>query len=239
MTAARDARVARQTVPDAATAEHILLGSENLNPDPKIAARTLRQRVHLRNSLLRTNTELALYEEGVLKVVTQDRSRRDAFHLDLHYLDPVPTITRVVAKRTFGVALGCTALAGLAAALRLVDVLRPSMPFFFLVAAVAAVGALAVALRRSHERIEFFTLHGRASVLCLLASLGSLRRFRAFVPVLSRAIEEAAERIVDDPSAYLRAEMREHYRLRGTGVLSNEACAAATGLILSQFDASL
>jgi hypothetical protein len=63
-----------------------------------------------------------------------------------------------------------------------------------------------------------------------------MRKFRAFVPVLSRAIEEAAERIGDDTSAYLRAEMREHYRLRGDGVLSNEACAESTGRILAQFD---
>ena len=38
------------------------------------------------------------------------------------------------------------------------------------------------------------------------------------MPELSRAIEEAAEKITGDTSAYLRAEMREHYRLRGEGV---------------------
>jgi hypothetical protein len=30
--------------------------------------------------------------------------------------------------------------------------------------------------------------------------------------------------------------MREHYRLRGDGVLSSESCADSTGRILAQFD---
>ena len=50
---------------------------------------------------------------------------------------------------------------------------------------------------------------------------------------------EAAERIGVDTAAYLRAEMREHYRLRGDGVLDNDACARGTGSILAQFDLQL
>jgi hypothetical protein len=33
--------------------------------------------------------------------------------------------------------------------------------------------------------------------------------------------------------------MREHYRLRGDGVLSHETCAESTGRILAQFDVEL
>jgi hypothetical protein len=57
--------------------------------------------------------------------------------------------------------------------------------------------------------------------------------------MLCRAIEEAAERIGADTAAYLRAEMREHYRLRGNGVLDNDECARGTGRILAQFDVQL
>jgi hypothetical protein len=53
---------------------------------------------------------------------------------------------------------------------------------------------------------------------------------------LSHAIDEAAENIGTDTAAHLRAEMREHYRLRGNGVLSQESCASGTGRILAQFD---
>jgi len=38
---------------------------------------------------------------------------------------------------------------------------------------------------------------------------------------------------------FLRAEMREHYRLRGDGVLSVGTCAECTGRILAHFDVQL
>ncbi len=76
-------------------------------------------------------------------------------------------------------------------------------------------------------------------MLTLLANVGAVKKFRAFMPALSAAIEEAAEQIGDDTSAFLRAEMREHYRLRGDGVLTQAACAVSTGRILAQFDVEL
>ena len=114
--------------------------------------------------------------------------------------------------------------------------LRPIAVPAALLAAAGALIAAAIALYRSHERTDFHTIHGRACVLSLVANFGSIKQFRAFVPVLSRAIEESAEKITSDTSAYLRAEMREHYRLRGDGILSNDSCAESTGRILAQFD---
>ena len=55
-----------------------------------------------------------------------------------------------------------------------------------LLAAAGALIAAAVALYRSHEITEFHTLHGRARVLELVANFGSIKQFRAFVPVLSQ-----------------------------------------------------
>ena len=86
---------------------------------------------------------------------------------------------------------------------------------------------------------EFCTLHGRVPVLRLIANFGSMGNYRAFVPCSAHAIEEAAERIGTDTAAFLRAEMREHYRLRGDGVLGNDECAKGTGRILAQFDVQL
>src|SRR5262245_34657507 len=83
-------------------AEHIYIATDDSNPDPQTAAVTVRSRTQLRNALRRTSTELTIYEEGFLKVVPSDGGKRgEPFRLDLHFLDPVPTITRVVAKRTF------------------------------------------------------------------------------------------------------------------------------------------
>jgi hypothetical protein len=151
----------------------------------------------------------------------------------------VPKIERVLAMRWLTAAFGCGALTVLAAFLTRFDALHTAALCALGIAALATAVALYVGIYASHERIEFCTLHGRAAVLELVANLGSIKKFRAFVPRLCRAIEEAAERIGTDTAAYLRAEMREHYRLRGDGVLDNDECARGTGRILAQFDVQL
>ena len=54
--------------------------------------------------------------------------------------------------------------------------------------------------------------------------------FRPFLLRLT-GIFVLSEQIGEDTSAYLRAEMREHYRLRGDRVLSQQLCADSTGLM--------
>jgi hypothetical protein len=235
---ARAAVKAVKTTPPAGAAppgEHIYLGSDDGYAAPP--CRTVAERASLVDRLRRAGAELTLYAEGLLEVREQRRgAAREPFRLELHYLDPVPAISRFVARGSLAAAAGCGAVAALAvAAARL----TAQGALLWPAAGAAAIGALAsllIALHRSHERTTFVTLHGRAPVLALTAHLGSVRRFRAFVPVLSRAIEDAADRIGDDTSAFLRAEMREHYRLRKDGVLTQELCAAGTGRILEQFD---
>jgi hypothetical protein len=219
--------------------EQIVISSEE-SVTPTTASRTILEQVTLRNALRRTSLELTLYKEGFLDVATT-RGDKDGerIRLDLHYLDPVPTIERSVASRWFYAALGCSAVAALAAFVLRFETVWLAALAVLGIAIVAAVATLFVGLYRSCERTAFTTIHGRARVLELVANLGSLKRFRAFVPVLSAAIEEAADRIGDDTAAFLRAEMREHYRLRGDGVLSNQSCADSTGRILAQFDVPL
>jgi hypothetical protein len=225
--------------PDVAQAEHIFIASEE-TPDPRHAARTVRERWRLCNRLRRKTTEITLFEEGYAEVVERARRKSgEPFRLDLHYLDPIPSITRVVATRACWTTAGCIATALGAFAVAYLTTLGPLVVSFGLVAAAAALVAAAIALQRSHETVEFFTLHGRARVLVLAANFGAIKPFRAFVPELSRAIEEAAEEIPDDTSSFLRAEMREHYRLRGEGVMSVQTCAESTGRILAHFDVQL
>jgi hypothetical protein len=227
-------------VPELTQAEHISIGSDDSSRDPKTASR-IREHVELRNPLRHNVTEVTLYEEGVAEVVEQIRAERGhAFRLDLQYLDPIPSIRFVLAKRAFWVALASAAAAGVVSLLAdLVPSIGPAAVVAAALAAVIAIGAAAVGVYRSHETVEFHTLHGRAPVLRLVANVGAIKRFRAFVPRLSAAIEESAERIAQDASAYLRSEMREHYRLRGAGVLSSDACAQSTGRILAHFDMPL
>jgi len=224
----------------AAPAEHIYIESEDLSPNPAAAARTLREIVVLRNRIRRTGAELALFDEGFLKVTRlRNKDADEPFFLDLRFVDPVPKLDRVIAVRWLTGALGCGALMALAAFLMRFDALYTLAAVGLGVATLAAAVTLYVGLYLSHESTEFCTLHGRATVLELIANFGSVKKFRAFVPELSRAIEEAAERIGVDTAAYLRAEMREHYRLRGDGVLDSDECAKGTGRILAQFDVQL
>ena len=221
-------------------AEHIYIGSEDLNADPKTAARTPRETTVLRNPIRRTGAELTLFDEGYLKTKLLAKGNADApFLLDLRFVDPVPKIERVIAVRWLAAALGCSALTALAAFLLRFDALHAMAVWAFGIAGLATAVTLYMGIYSSHEKTEFCTLHGRAAVLQLVANIGSIRKFRAFVPLLSQAIEEAAERIGTDTATYLRGEMREHYRLRGDGVLDNEECARGTGRILAQFDVQL
>jgi hypothetical protein len=220
--------------------EHIYLGSEDLGANPATAGKTIRAAIALRNPLRLSGIDLTLFDEGVLRIVHKRKGRPDEpYHLDLRFLDPVPTIEHVLAKRWLLTALGCAAVAGLATFLMRFDAMYTSALLILLGSGVGGLTALYGGIYRSYEHCEFCTIHGRTPVLTLTANLGAIKRYRAFVPVLSAAIEEAAERITTDTAAYLRAEMREHYRLRGDRVLDNEACAAGTGRILAQFDIQL
>jgi len=220
--------------------EHIYIGSDDFGADPATVARTPREEMVLRNAIRRTGAELTLYDEGYLKVKALARGNADApFFLDLRFIDPVPKIERVIAMRWLTAAFASAAMAALAGFLLRFDALHTGAEWALGAALFAAAGALYVGLYSTHEKIEFHTLHGRAAVLQLVANFGSIRKFHSLVPKLSQAIEEAAERIGADTAAYLRAEMREHYRLRGEGVLGNDECARGTGRILAQFDVQI
>ena len=237
---ATPSRAAPPSAPASAPAEHIYIGSEDLSADPAIAARTPREAVVLRNPIRHTGAELTLYDEGYLKVTEVAKGTANApFFLDLRFVDPVPKIERVIAVRWLAAALGCGALTALAAFLLRFDAFHTVALVALGIAVLATAATLYVGVYSSHENIEFCTLHGRASVLRLVANVGSLKKFHAFVPMLCRAIEEAAERIGADTAVFLRAEMREHYRLRGNGVLDSDECARGTGRILAQFDIQL
>jgi len=224
--------------PNAAHAEHIFIASDEAS-DPS-AANKVRERWRLGNPLRRMATEVTVFEEGYAEI-TQHAGRKSGtpFRLDLRYLDPVPSITRVISTRAWWTAAGCAAAALGGFAVAYFTALGAVAASFGLGAAATAAIACAFALQRSHETIEYVTLHGRARVLVLVGNFGAIKQFRAFVPELSRAIEEAAEEIGSDTSMFLRAEMREHYRLRGEGVLSVGTCAECTGRILAHFDVQL
>ena len=58
---------------------------------------------------------------------------------------------------------------------------------------------------------------------------------RRLVDDVSLAIAESKQGIVLNDTSYLRAEMKAHYKLAETGVISREACSDGTAQILSKF----
>ena len=217
-------------------AEHIYLGDE-AGTDAAHQPKTVTEKLVLNDGLRRRSTEITLYEEGFLRLVESRAGRRATpYVLNLRYLDPVPSIERHYPLRLIKVAAGSAIAAAIAAGLAQIDALAAIAYASAALAAAGALMSLVAFVYASHEKVVYRTLHGRAAAMTLTASLSCMRRFRATIPRLSRAIEHAEESIGDDTAIYLRAEMREHYRLRGDGVLTEQDCSEGTGRILLHFD---
>ena len=72
--------------------------------------------------------------------------------------------------------------------------------------------------------------------MSLTASFGCKRRTRSIVKEISDAIRDARQDHTANDIDYLRAEMKAHYKLAETGVISRKACSHGTALILSKFN---
>jgi hypothetical protein len=223
---------------DAAVTEHILLESADLESEV-VADRVgaLRARCALYNRIRGVRTELRFYEEGYIGICEQRAGKDEPEkRFALRHLDPRPLLSCRVAKRTRGVALCSLAAAALIAGLAYLSV-APMVTFPASAAALAATAiAMTVFMYRTDERVQFVTLHGRVPVVTLIASFGCLRACRRLVPRVVTAIKESAARAGGDKNSRLRAEMREHYRLRASGAVSAEGCVNAVQRILARFD---
>jgi hypothetical protein len=235
------------TIDDFENAEHCVL--EDLTVEqPSLAqtfrngsdAREIAEEITIRDKLRGRRTFVRIFAEGWADIELQRRAKPARHHrIDLQYLDPVPAMRRYHPIRLLQVAAiggGLTALFSIPAIFGWFS--RFSIPAT-LVSATATLAILFVAYYLSHEKITFQTLHGRAAAIRFGAGLGTIRRFHKLVPHLVEAIADAAESVHDETAIYLRAEMREHYRLRGDGILSESECAESTGRILGNFDGPL
>lgn len=226
-------------------AEHFVLESEpavNASHDPAAgpSAHAVRKKIALRDRWRRHLTEIVLYEEGVLDISETRRGQVVKAHrLMLRYLDSVPRIEQRPARRLAMTALALGVLAVLAGLASLIDAITVFALPTALLAGLAGITTALMAGHMSHERIVFETLHGRSPALRLHAGYGMRRRFHALLPMLGEAIASAAHDIGSDTAVFLRQEMREHYRLRGDGVLTAEDCETGTCRILQQFDGPL
>lgn len=232
---------------DFADAEHCVLEDLTVEQpglggefDGRSEARDISEEITIDDRLRGRSTHVILYAEGWADIETRRRGRRAACHrIDLRYLDPVPTTSRhypIRLLKAAGILTGITALFAIPAWFGwLASYTVPAT----ILSGTLTLAAAMIAFYLSHERIRFKTLHGRADAIRFGAGLGTIRRFHKLLPKLISAIADAAEEVHDETVVYLRSEMREHYRLRSEGILSEDECNVSTGLILSEFDGPL
>lgn len=220
---------------DMSSTEHISLGDDFSARASE--ARTISDRMLLNDALRGREAVITLYEQGFLEYVEKRRGTRGRLvPIDLRYLDPTPTVERRYPDRLFKISCATGGLALVTGALAAFGVLSVYLGAVAAVMISATVVLGIACFYLSHERIRFYTQHGRAVALELRPGVGCIGRYHAILPNLIRAIEGAGEDIGEDTAIFLRSEMREHYRLRKEGVLSVQECSDSTARILAHFD---
>jgi len=232
------------TLADFAEAEHCVLedltvemtGITAAAPSLGKTPSEISSEVEIRDRLRGRRTSVRIFLEGWADVEFEGRGRHSSHRIDLRFLDPVPTTERSYPVRLLQATMLVAAITAVAA----IPAWYGWLSSYLLPATIAGAALTMLGLiftwYLSHEKIIFRTLHGRAAVIRFGAGLGTMRRFRRLVPRLIEAIADAAESMHEETAVYLRAEMREHYRLRGDGIISEDECAASTERILGEFD---
>ena len=213
----------------------VLSGDELVTPE-RTRSHSVRQRIRLRNRATGTETIIRIFRDGYLSATQRRRGKAGRERtIDLRFVDPSPKLSRFIARTPFRLMLACLSVLGIGGLLAYFSILPLFSWSLVGVALLATTVAATIYVHRRREVIEFRTIHGRVVAFALVANLGSLRAHRRAVPKIVTAIREA--HALNDPNKQLRLreEMREHYRMARAGLISDEACAAATRNILERF----
>jgi hypothetical protein len=214
--------------------EHILLESEVREvPDPR-HSRKMHGRIEVRSRLRRKALQLELIDYYYLVVrLYRSHSLSTEYVLDLRFVDSSLEFSRRIASRWILAALTLSALTvGMA-----VRVDSSTAPSDWLIAcaavAVMAIGAALVGIYRTIETVELYSSRGRARLLEFTSGIGAIRTLKPFRAKLAAHIRLAIAARRPLKWQHLRDEMREHFRLRETGVLSDEEYETSKGRILA------
>lgn len=218
--------------------EHILLEGDLTDDAPKNLA--LQPQAPLQHFLIinrshAIETELVIFEGGWLSVRQHRRSKPGVAQLiNLKSVDREPEESDYFAKRSLYTTAALVVLgvcAGIMAyTSTLLSITVPAATLFLFGSGVS----FAAFAYRTQKRYTFYTSNGRAPVISLLATIGSFKLTRRVVPEIVAAIDECAA--TDMPLvARLRDEMRDHYRMRESGIIDLATCNDATQRILRRF----
>ncbi len=157
------------------------------------------------------------------------------YQFDLRFADPTPVRDRrlpwfwmLVASSLTASGLG-TLLVNWPAA---IDFLGAGVTLA-LVLTLVTVAAGFVCLRWTIESLLLVSAYGRATLVSVSGRLGSSRRHLQVFAVLSKHVLAARNAHPQEKPQFLRDEMREHYRLRQLGVLSEAVYETSKAAILA------
>jgi hypothetical protein len=214
--------------------EHILLESDERDVPTLESARRIHARIVLPGDRWRPALELTLIDYFFLSVRTA-RARKARYVVDLRHADPAVRLARQVPRSWIAVAAAFLLLAVLGVR----GIAESSTPWWqheLLSATVAffAVAAAAVyaAVHRIAETVTLSSTYGRAKLLSHAGGPGTLRAFRMFLPRLEAHLRIAGARRRAG-AEHLRDEMREHFRLKEAGALTEAEYEAAKRRILA------
>lgn len=214
--------------------EHILLETDERDVPTLETARRVHARITLPGGRWRPALELALIDYFYLSVRTA-RAHGARYVVDLRYVDPSARLGRLVPWSWIAVGaaflllaiLGVRGMAASTAQWWRHEWLSATAGFL-----AAAAAALCVAVHRIAETLTLFSAHGRARLVCHAGGLGTLRAFRRFLPRLEAHLRIAGARRRAG-AEHLRDEMREHFRLRQAGALTEAEYETAKRRILA------
>ena len=219
--------------------EHILLESDERSVPTLETARRVHARIALPGDRWRPALELALIDYFYLSV-RRGRARGARYVVDLRHVDPAIVLARQIPWGW--IAVGTVLL--LPAILGVRDMAESTAPWWRheRLAATASLFAVAAAAfyaaaRETAETLTLFSGHGRARLLSHAGGPGSFRAFRMFLPRLEAHLRIAGARRRAGAD-HLRDEMREHFRLKEAGALTDAEYEAAKRNILATHGAA-
>ena len=219
-------------------AEHILLESDEREVPELSGARKVHARVRLRTGLRRRLIELTLIDYYFLCVrAWRARGPVTEHVLDLRFVDPAPRLSRHVPWRFIGAAVMLT-LACAGTIWWIVSTPPPWLGNNFVPAAgvlfALSAAAWTVSAYRTTRTLTLRSVHGQAKLFEITAHLGRLRALRQFSQLLVAHLRVAITARRASRAEYLRDEMREHFRLKEAGVLSEEEYESGKARILAR-----
>jgi hypothetical protein len=217
--------------------EHILLESDVREVPEPGRARKVHAALRCYDRLRRHRLELAIIDYYYLAVRTGRTGSLREYVLDLRFIDRSLGLTKHFPRRCVAVTL---ALA-IAAAFSVYRIDSSTVPWgqhrlLPMCAATFVLTACAclVCAWRMTETLTLHSIHGRATLLEYTGGLGTLRMAHQFTRKLAAHIQLAIAARRSSEGEHLRDEMREHFRLKESGVLSQEQYEASKARILAQ-----